>query len=653
MWDFRKKSIGLDISDEAVEAAELAGIGRRIIISGKGRQELGRAVVEKGIIKNEKELAKAIEKVFSQAQPFPISGRKIIFGLPQDQVFTYILTIKSGKKRLAGKEIEELVKRELKKEFGAANNQFFSFRLINKSENIAEILLIAVNREIVSAWRNFFQKLKIEAEEFDVRALADYRSLFISPAKTAVLLIDIGNDFSYVNIFNRQGLCYSRSVDVGDKALIRKIAQRMNLSRQEAEARKEKIGLADKQKKIYRVLAKDIKPLAEEIKQALNYFERRGSQPLNEIILTGKCRTKDLAGYLQEQVDFPVRIGSSAVIQANESIENVLKKSESLLYLSAIGLALRQLDRKWRLRDPAIIIKKKNKNGDLVNIPFIESSLKNMFEEIFGKKKALTAVILGAVLIVLGAIFWTGRKAGNQSASQIDSLPGGETVQYNQNQTFDLKISVAARESEQNSERAKGRIIENTISQAADYQEAVAQSRLAVERELKTGERLWIEPLAAKDKNFPVTVRWLAYSNEEAEKLFLAEVDKLNQGEADYVLDKIEMAGLEETINSGIFNLKGKVTVYLNQLFEAAEQAGPTAGEEEKPKAPTVKKVTIKETETGWLNVRKGPGTNYPTAVKIYPGEKYELLEESGNWLKIKVDEDTIGWIFSTYGLKE
>lgn len=659
MWNLRKKSVGLDITDRAVEAVELVRIGKRFIIKSKGRQELSEGIVEKGRIKNEKELVKAIKKVFNQARPVPIVNRKIVFGLPQNYVFTYILTIKSGKRRLTKRELGELVENELKKEFGDTDNLFFSFRLLNQSRTVAEILLLAADKKIISDWRDFFQKLKIEVEAFDIKTLAYYRSLFVRPLETAVLLIDIGQSFSYVNVFNRQGLCYSRSVEVGDGILTERIAKKLNLSRRRAETKKKKIGLAENRGKTSRVLARGLEPLVEEIKQGLDYFKKRASQQLSEIVLMGECRIKGLAGYLQTRFDLPARLGVSAALQANESIENVLKKREPSFYLAAVGLALRQLDRKWQLRDPAIVVKEKNKNGDLTSVPFVKSSFKNMSEEIFGKRKLLTAVILGTVLIILGVIFWTGRKAGNQpvgSVGQSVSAPAGEATHYSQSQTFEVKVPVAARNSEYRVERIKGRLIENVISQAADYQEAVVRSRLAVEKDLKTGERLWLEPLPAKDENLPATVRWLVYSQEDAEKLFLAEVDKLNQSKTDYVLDDIEMNVLEETINSGVFYLKGKATVKLNQLFESAEQGErveSSAVEETKIEPTPIQKVIIKETETGWLNVRKGPGTNFPSAVKIYPGEKYELLEDSGNWLKIKVDEDTEGWIFSIYGLKE
>jgi len=62
-----------------------------------------------------------------------------------------------------------------------------------------------------------------------------------------------------------------------------------------------------------------------------------------------------------------------------------------------------------------------------------------------------------------------------------------------------------------------------------------------------------------------------------------------------------------------------------------------------------VVKVIIRETETGWLNVRKGPDTSHSILTKIYPGESYPLLDEFDNWYKIKLEEGKEGWIASRY----
>jgi len=73
------------------------------------------------------------------------------------------------------------------------------------------------------------------------------------------------------------------------------------------------------------------------------------------------------------------------------------------------------------------------------------------------------------------------------------------------------------------------------------------------------------------------------------------------------------------------------------------------------PKEVVKEKVEEKTTqvivnqEISRLNVRKGPGFEYDIVTKVYPGESYPLLQEQEEWYKIKVDEETEGWLFATY----
>ena len=63
-------------------------------------------------------------------------------------------------------------------------------------------------------------------------------------------------------------------------------------------------------------------------------------------------------------------------------------------------------------------------------------------------------------------------------------------------------------------------------------------------------------------------------------------------------------------------------------------------------------RVEITETPTGWLNVRKGPDTEFEIITKISPGETYQLLEEEDNWYRISLNDGTDGWISGEYAKK-
>lgn len=62
--------------------------------------------------------------------------------------------------------------------------------------------------------------------------------------------------------------------------------------------------------------------------------------------------------------------------------------------------------------------------------------------------------------------------------------------------------------------------------------------------------------------------------------------------------------------------------------------------------------VVVKNTPTGWLRVRSGPGTNFKEIDRVSPKESFPLLEESGNWYKIEIEGRINGWISVQYANK-
>lgn len=63
-------------------------------------------------------------------------------------------------------------------------------------------------------------------------------------------------------------------------------------------------------------------------------------------------------------------------------------------------------------------------------------------------------------------------------------------------------------------------------------------------------------------------------------------------------------------------------------------------------------KVTIKETETGWLKVREASSSSGKEITRVKPGEQYTLLEEGIDWYKIDLGNNKNGWISTTYASK-
>lgn len=59
--------------------------------------------------------------------------------------------------------------------------------------------------------------------------------------------------------------------------------------------------------------------------------------------------------------------------------------------------------------------------------------------------------------------------------------------------------------------------------------------------------------------------------------------------------------------------------------------------------------VLVKQTPTGYLRVRDKPSLNGTEIGQVKPGDKLILLEEQGAWDRIKLPDNTEGYVFSVY----
>jgi len=76
-----------------------------------------------------------------------------------------------------------------------------------------------------------------------------------------------------------------------------------------------------------------------------------------------------------------------------------------------------------------------------------------------------------------------------------------------------------------------------------------------------------------------------------------------------------------------------------------------SGNEAEKPPGEPAeeKKLTVKETPTGWLNVREEPSTNGALVTKVYPNEEYAYSETKNGWYKIALKDGKEGWVIGEY----
>ena len=66
-----------------------------------------------------------------------------------------------------------------------------------------------------------------------------------------------------------------------------------------------------------------------------------------------------------------------------------------------------------------------------------------------------------------------------------------------------------------------------------------------------------------------------------------------------------------------------------------------------------VPKVLILNTPTGFLRVRESNSITSSEIAQVIPGESYELISEEEGWFEIKLADGRVGWISSSYAVKQ
>lgn len=85
---------------------------------------------------------------------------------------------------------------------------------------------------------------------------------------------------------------------------------------------------------------------------------------------------------------------------------------------------------------------------------------------------------------------------------------------------------------------------------------------------------------------------------------------------------------------------------------DQTQESSPSAVLENSDLIQSLPKVTIKETETGWLKVREASSGASKEIGRVNPNESYDLLEEITDWYKIDLGSNKSGWISSKYAEK-
>jgi len=342
MFNFFQKPLGIDISDHSIEIISLSGSPDKPKLLALERIILKPGIVKDGKIIQKEKLEEYLKNSVSKPRFGEIKTRNLIFSLPESETFIHSFDIPED---LDSKEKIKEIEDEARKTFPFPLGELYYDFMTNEKKNV---LLAATPKKVVDDYLELFKNCQLNATIFETTSESLARSLINE--NTVALIVDIGAVTTSFSIFDEKRLRVSSSLATGGERFTELIAEKLEISKSEAETLKIEIGLDPQKKKgrVFLILQKEMQKIIKKIREMDSYFEERTAKKIEKIILAGGAvLTPNIKDYLADNLEKEITIVNPwEKIEFN--IKQYFKKSlklEPIFFTAAIGSALRGLTR--------------------------------------------------------------------------------------------------------------------------------------------------------------------------------------------------------------------------------------------------------------------------------------------------------------------
>lgn len=347
----KKKSIlGIDVSSTSVKIIEIVTEGSEHKIIGYDTELLPDKTVEGNVIKEIDVLADSIKRAVARAK---FSTKSAAMAVPDSTVINKIVQINEG---LSDDEMEEIVVMEADKyipyPIDEINIDFSIIGPSSKNSAMLDVLIVASRAENITNRVEVLTKAGLEAKIVDVESYAVERAAELMahelPAEGAdkiIAIIDVGSNYTHLFVLHGMQIIFTREEEFGGRLLIESIAQRYDMTYEQALQSSMQGELPDDYREA--VLAPFQEMVLLQVKRTLQFFYSTSQHSFVDHILLagGLARQVGLAELIQEELSVPTTIANPfASMTVGKMVNQERINNDAPALLVACGLALRQID---------------------------------------------------------------------------------------------------------------------------------------------------------------------------------------------------------------------------------------------------------------------------------------------------------------------
>ncbi len=359
MFSSKKAAFGLDLSEVSLKIAQFRQGGAGLALASLVKEDLPAGLVEGGEIINEKKLVSFLKKALAKAKGQSLSGKRVVCNLPEEKVFIRLIQLPKMKKEEIGKAVVWEAEGHIPLPI---DKVYLDWQLVNPLVDHLDhidVLISAAPKNLVDSYVSFLKAGGIIPVSLEPESVAVVRSLIKEKDEQSTIIVDLGATGTAFVVFAALSIRFTSRSSISGAMLCRAISQDLGVDEKEANELKIKFGL-DKTKnegKVYEAIIPVVDELAKQIADYVNFYQEHAShvhgpsKAVNQVLLCGgDSLLANLPAYLSKKLGLSVNwanpfvnINSDNKKEIKLSGGSVLSPSDSLSYVTAIGLALREI----------------------------------------------------------------------------------------------------------------------------------------------------------------------------------------------------------------------------------------------------------------------------------------------------------------------
>ncbi len=318
------KAMGIDISKTSVKAV---CVDEKGIMDGYGIDDLPANA-------GDTEVILSLKKVLSQ----DCYNCDVVIGLRGLDVLTKNASF-SNIKNL--EDMGQAVEAEIEQLLPVDRSEVqVSWEVIKQDTEKVEAILIAVPNKVIERYKRLVDGVGLNIKSLEINALALKRS-FSAEMKEKSMIVDVHADETDIEFYDREVLVLDKTIPMGGMSITRSISKSLNISMEEAEAKKRESKIVDN-KVFNEIYKKSVDELILEIIKTMSMAEIEYHIKPDEILLTGgDFNTQTVADYVIEnlsQLSIARLVVPRAVLMSNNIDKDL---GDKLRLGNALGLALK------------------------------------------------------------------------------------------------------------------------------------------------------------------------------------------------------------------------------------------------------------------------------------------------------------------------